>query len=54
MDNRNIFRVSASNGIDKTQLANAEGSDNSRDTLDSSVPIRSIASIEFVAITNPI
>ncbi len=54
MDYGDVFGVAARNGVEETQLANAEGSDDGRNALDSSITICGVACVELVTITDPI
>ena len=54
MYNGDVLGIAASNGIDKTQLANTKSCDDRRDALDSSISVCGIASVQLVAITDPI
>ena len=52
--NWDILGVTASNGIDQAQLTNAKSRDDSRDALDSSVAVCCIASVQLIAVADPI
>lgn len=54
MNNGDVFRVCTCNCVDCRQLTNTEGSDERRDTLYTGVAISGVASVELIAVADPL